>query len=240
MLHQLPITNVRISACREDWARMPSTEQGRHCARCNREVVDFTHASHATLTQARATAADGRLCGRFRVKQLAPESRPPRLQPKLRLFLAALVLVCVQGLSAQQAWAQVQKQGSARLAPQGKQTAVVPHDEAFFLGTVVEQMPEFRGGQEAFVRFLKTNLRYPDAATQQGKVFIGFTVQASGQVTDATVVKGLEPMLDAEALRVVRMMPPWIPASQNEQPVSVRYTLPISFSRQAVSAPASR
>lgn len=241
---ELPITNVRLQACSEAWARMTPTEQGRYCARCNRQVIDFTHASQDAVAQARATAADGRLCGRFRVKQLAPESRPTRLQPKLRLFLAALVLVCVEGLSAQQAWAQVQKPTPKAAAPRPawEETAVGivaaptgPQPEQAYVH--VDQMPEFRGGQKNFVQFFANNIRYPEIATKDGKVFITFTVLASGKVANAKVLKGLEPVLDAEALRVVRLMPPWIPGKLKGKPVAVSYTVPISFLPRPAAQP---
>ncbi|KAA9333154.1 energy transducer TonB [Hymenobacter busanensis] len=247
MLHALPIRNVHLHACHEDWQQMTPSAQGRHCASCNRQVVDFTHSTAADLEQARAAAPDGRLCGRFRAGQLAPESRPLRL--RLRWFLAALVLVMVQGLSAQQAWAQV----SCSRPPFAQPNKAVPlyvlpgqypvrnpaaatFPQTVYVGMILEPMPEFQGGQAALVHFLKTNLRYPDAATLQGKVFVDFTVQASGRVTDAKVMKGLEPVLDAEVLRVVRLMPSWKPGTQNDRAAAVSYTLPITFIREEASA----
>lgn len=96
----------------------------------------------------------------------------------------------------------------------------------------VEVMPEFAGGQQALIRYLQKNLHYPPTALREqveGKVFVSFTVDNQGAITDVQVVKGLGYGTDEEAARVIRGMPRWEPGRQNNQPVSVRYTLPISF-----------
>ncbi len=99
----LPILNVRLRACAEDWQQMTPTQQGHHCAHCNRTVLDFTHATQAELEAALQSPPGGRVCGRFHPAQLAaeqPAPLPPRvaLRPKLRRFLVALLLVCGLGL----------------------------------------------------------------------------------------------------------------------------------------------
>ncbi|RSK50821.1 hypothetical protein [Hymenobacter rigui] len=104
----LPILNVRLSACPEDWQQMTPTAQGRHCAQCQRTVLDFTQATQPKLEAAFRTSPDGRVCGRFQAEQLAPEQPAPlprrvALRPRLRKFLVALLLVCGLGLSAREA-----------------------------------------------------------------------------------------------------------------------------------------
>ena len=79
----LPILHVRLQACPENWQQMTPTAAGRHCAHCDREVVDFTRATATDLAAARAAAPDGRLCGRFRQSQLAAPTAP-RLPPRPR------------------------------------------------------------------------------------------------------------------------------------------------------------
>ncbi|GAA4001418.1 energy transducer TonB [Hymenobacter fastidiosus] len=99
----------------------------------------------------------------------------------------------------------------------------------------VEVMPEFAGGIGALRQYMQRNLRYPRqalAGAVSGKVFVAFTVQASGAISDVQVLKGLGYGTDEEALRVVKAMPAWTPGRQNSHPVSVRYTLPITFSYQ--------
>ena len=97
---------------------------------------------------------------------------------------------------------------------------------------VVEKMPEFAGGTEALMRYLRSHLRYPNAALAaqaEGRVFVSFVVQADGTIADITVPKGLGYGLDEEAQRVVRQMPAWTPGQQSHHAVPVRFTLPITF-----------
>ncbi len=99
----------------------------------------------------------------------------------------------------------------------------------------VEKMPEFAGGQEALLRYLRSHLRYPGAALAEGiggRVFLSFVVQADGTISDVTVLKGLGYGLDEEAQRVVRQMPSWTPGYQSKHAVPVRFTLPITFQYQ--------
>jgi protein TonB len=96
-----------------------------------------------------------------------------------------------------------------------------------------EVMPEFAGGNEAMRKFMQRNLRFPRLALANavsGKVFVAFTVLASGEIADVQVLKGLGYGTDEEAARVVKLMPAWTPGRQNSHPVAVRYTLPITFS----------
>lgn len=98
--------------------------------------------------------------------------------------------------------------------------------------TYVERMPEFAGGQEALLRYLRSHLRYPGAALAAGmggRVFMSFVVGSDGKISDVTILKGLGYGLDEEALRVVRQMPAWTPGYQSQHPVPVRFTLPITF-----------
>lgn len=95
-----------------------------------------------------------------------------------------------------------------------------------------EVMPQFVGGQEALMRYMQKNLRYPPQALRNGvdgRVFISFTIQADGSIADVEVVKGLGFGTDEEAARVVKNMPPWTPGRQNKHNVAVRYTMPITF-----------
>ena len=97
----------------------------------------------------------------------------------------------------------------------------------------VEQMPQYPGGDEALKKYIKDNLRYPQSAVNkgfQGKVICSFIVDENGNVTDIKVMSGVDPALDAEAVRVVSGMPTWIPGKQNGKDCAVQYALPIIFS----------
>ena len=97
---------------------------------------------------------------------------------------------------------------------------------------VVEKMPEFPGGMPAMMQFLQQNMKYPEEAAKkgiQGRVMVKFVVDASGKVRDVELARGVDPLLDAEALRVIKMMPDWIPGMQKGHKVHVKYTVPIAF-----------
>ncbi len=97
---------------------------------------------------------------------------------------------------------------------------------------IVEEMPEFPGGENALRQFISNNVHYPEMAQQkeiQGKVYVTFIVAKDGNVADARIVRGVDPSLDKEALRVVNSLPKWKPGKQRGQFVNVSYTVPIKF-----------
>lgn len=96
----------------------------------------------------------------------------------------------------------------------------------------VDQMPEFKGGQQELINYLVKSINYPDDAKKkgiQGKVFVEFVVGKDGVVKDVKVAKGVDPAIDAEAIRVVSGMPAWIPGKDKGKDVAVQFTLPINF-----------
>lgn len=97
---------------------------------------------------------------------------------------------------------------------------------------VSEAAPAYNGGDKAMRKFLQNNIKYPSKAKDdgvQGTVFVRFVVEKDGIVDDVVVSKGVHPMLDAEAKRVVSVMPKWTPGKQKGKPVAVQYTLPVRF-----------
>ncbi|MDO4164838.1 MAG: TonB family protein [Bacteroides sp.] len=109
-------------------------------------------------------------------------------------------------------------------------TQAEPEPEKVF--DMVEQMPQFPGGQAEMMAFISKNLRYPTIAQEngtQGRVTCQFVVGADGAVRDVKVLRGVDPYLDKEAVRVIMSMPKWIPGKQNGKAVSVKYTVPIMF-----------
>lgn len=97
---------------------------------------------------------------------------------------------------------------------------------------VVEQLPEFPGGAVELMKWLTTNLRYPASARQrrvQGRVVAQFIVNADGSLTDFNLAERADPALDQEALRVLRMMPPWKPGRQDQKPCRTMVSIPIVF-----------
>lgn len=115
---------------------------------------------------------------------------------------------------------EVKSKSSAKVADDGK---------AF---KKVEKMPSFQGGQEALIKYLQANIRYPEEAKKKGitgTVFVSFMVKADGSVSNAQVVKGVGGGCNEEAIRVVAGMPPWNPGMNKGKPVDVMFTLPIKF-----------
>ena len=100
---------------------------------------------------------------------------------------------------------------------------------------MVEQKPEFPGGEAAMYKWLSDHINYPVAAAEegvQGRVVVEFVVSKTGNVENVRVLRGRHPALDKEATRLVKSMPKWQPGRNNGQPVKVTYTLPITFKLQ--------
>jgi len=126
----------------------------------------------------------------------------------------------------------VTEENSDTLSEKDEQPPINPNENDPELLTIVEQLPQYPGGMSQFVKWLTETLVYPDQAMKrkiQGKVVISFIVEKDGSISNAKVVKSVEPSLDEEALRVVSAMPKWVPGKQCGEPVRVKYTLPVTF-----------
>lgn len=109
---------------------------------------------------------------------------------------------------------------------------VVVEEDENKIFMVVEQQPEFEGGYEAMMNFIRKNMRYPASARRMGidgTVYVSFVVGKDGTINDVKVLRGISADCDKEAVRVVQMMPPWKAGKQNGKPVFVRFNLPIKF-----------
>jgi len=123
---------------------------------------------------------------------------------------------------------------STQILPEAVETeiplSVEENDQVIF--DVVEQMPQYPGGQEAMMRYLSQHIRYPEQAYTEGiegRVIAQMVIDTDGNATDITIVRSVHPDLDREAVRVLSDMPQWIPGRQRNQVVKVRYTVPIRF-----------
>ncbi|MFT3737311.1 MAG: energy transducer TonB [Breznakibacter sp.] len=97
---------------------------------------------------------------------------------------------------------------------------------------IVEEMPEFPGGNEALQTYIANSIKYPVIAKEndiQGRVYVSFVVSLNGSVEQVKIARGIDPYLDKEAIRVVQSMPAWKPGRQRGEPVKVSYTVPINF-----------
>ena len=117
------------------------------------------------------------------------------------------------------------------LKPQ--QAINAPTDGGEEVYEVVEKMPKFPdGGMSGLMKYLSANIRYPEAAHKagtQGRVTVQFVVGKDGSIGDVSILRGVDPALDAEAIRVISGMPKWKPGTQKGEPVNVKYTVPVMF-----------
>lgn len=136
------------------------------------------------------------------------------------LPVVALIMVAISACS-------ISKQSSTRVkvAPTSE---IAPAD----IFVVVEEMPQYPGGDKAMSDFIYKNLQYPKEAKDkniQGRVICRFAIMADGSVGNVSVLKGVDPLLDAEAIRVLKLTNGWKPGMQGGKPVNVWYSVPIIF-----------
>lgn len=120
-------------------------------------------------------------------------------------------------------------------APQKAKNLVRTATDPVF--TVVDEMPDFPGGQNELLKFLANSVKYPIIAQEngiQGRVIAAFIVEKDGSIRNVEVIKGIDPSLDQEAVRVLSEMPNWTPGKQRGQAVAVKYTVPVTFRLERV------
>jgi periplasmic protein TonB len=115
------------------------------------------------------------------------------------------------------------------ITTENPEQVIVPETKPFIS---VEEMPEFPGGNSALLKFISENINYPSDAqinNIQGKVILKFVVNADGTVDQIEVIRGIDPSLDNEAIRVIKLLPRFRPGKQSGQPVPVWFSLPVLF-----------
>ena len=121
------------------------------------------------------------------------------------------------------------KKGNTALMQSAVDTDSIENSNIF---GVVEEMPSFPGGMAALMKYIKTNLQYPKECREGapiGRVILGFTVNKDGSLSNIKVEKSLVPILDEEAIRVLKSMPKWTPAKKNGKVVKSHATVPFTF-----------
>jgi TonB family protein len=145
--------------------------------------------------------------------------------------LTAIALVVVFACE-QKEMVEIQKEGK-EIQVDTDMPKIPGSDEQIFF--MVENMPEYPGGEMALRKFISENISYPKIAREkgvEGRVYVSFVVDKQGDVANAKIVRGVDPSLDQEALRVVNSLPAWIPGKQRGEAVNVQYTVPIHFALQ--------
>ena len=152
------------------------------------------------------------------------------LHTTLRLGILHLVLTCFMGVTAQTSKT-AQNNGLPVSLPSTNKGDTIPEREfTDKVYDVVDEHPHFPGGNGALLDWLSKNIHYTSGcASIQGRVVVSFFVEPDGSLSDIELVRKVAPELDEEVLRVVKAMPKWIPASQNNKPIRAKFTMPITF-----------
>jgi protein TonB len=168
-----------------------------------------------------------------------PEDAPPPPPPPPAPVEAEILTVVEDDVELeQQEIASTEETGAAQIQTYVAPAAANIEDEEESeqqIFTVVEDMPIFPGGDAELLRYLNTSPKYPVIAQEngiQGRVTVTFVVDKDGVVRDAEIVRGVDPSLDKEALRVITAMPRWTPGKQRGKPVRVKFTVPVTFRLQ--------
>ena len=184
-----------------------------YCHRCKHKVIDFTGSVEADVAKA-VRAANGTVCGKFKKSQMSHQF--------LR-YAATAMIATTMALPVV-----AQEKANERSKQASRDTCAAEED--VFLGTVVEYMPEPVGGNEKFLQAIKANLRYPKGLTSNGRVYVAFVVDATGELKDFSIMRGFHPLADEEALRVLRDLNyRFKPGRQAGKPISMRFVMPIMF-----------
>jgi len=104
--------------------------------------------------------------------------------------------------------------------------------DTIMIGDMVVTQPSFKGGINAMYQYISDNFQYPDDAARRsvsGKMEVEFTVEKSGDISFATILKGLDETIDGEILRLIKAMPRWIPATKNGEPTRYKVSMPLNI-----------
>ncbi len=218
------IRNIRFSLpCKENINDMDSCGLEKYCKTCDRKIIDFRNKTQEELDLLKKNNTN--ICGIFSEKQVVKGYE--------RYFQLAAATVLTVGLSGsfQNLYAQ-QEEDPFKLPATKSSGAVCPTvpKQMDIVGVIIDDSPEYPGGWAAMKDFLKENIIYP-ADSVEGKVYVSFTVDTAGHVTDVRIKKSLSPLADAEVIRVVKLLV-FKPALLEGKPIHSKFSLPVTFSRE--------
>jgi len=172
-------------------------------------------------------------------EDVPPPPPPPAVQQQQEVVAEVLSIVEDNAdvgqqilMSSEDTQREAQVQTYVAPAAIAVKTTVEEEEEAQQIFVIVEKQPEFPGGMTAMNAFLSSNIKYPVVAQENGifgRVTCSFVVNIDGSIVDIEVIRGVDPSLDKEAMRVISTMPRWTPGEQRGRPVRVRFTLPVQF-----------
>jgi TonB family protein len=157
-----------------------------------------------------------------------------RKMNKYLMFIPAVVLLLLLSSCENKNQAKESQESVDSPPPvtaQESKTPVVPKVSGEIFD-IAEEMPVFPGGSAEMMSYIQKNLKYPVEAVEtalQGRVILQFIVTEDGSIADVNVVRSVDPIVDEEAVRVVKGMPKWIPGKKDGKAVNVKYTIPVVF-----------
>lgn len=202
---------------------MDSCGLNKHCKTCDRKIIDFRSKSAEELDQLKKTNQS--ICGIFTEKQVA-KGYERYFQLAATTALTIGLSNCFQNLHAQE---ETDPFKFPTTKSHGAVCPTVPA-QSDIVGVIVDDSPEYPGGFTALKDFLKENIVYP-ADSIEGKVYISFTVDTLGHVTDIKIKKSLSPLADAEVIRVAKLLV-FKPALLEGKPIHSKFSLPVTFNRK--------
>ncbi|MEI6137977.1 MAG: TonB family protein [Mariniphaga sp.] len=204
-------------------------------------IVPYIKASRNAASKARdANEVIAEMANNLQKEEAPPPPPPPPPPPAEQVavvkYVAPVIVDSVKVedqnklmISDEQVSTTVNKEVVEVVEQKKEEVEEVKEEQVF---VVVEEMPEFPGGELALRKYIAKAIVYPTIAQEngiQGKVFVNFVVNKDGSVSNAKIARGVDPSVDQEALRVVSTLPKWKPGKQRGVPVRVSYTVPISF-----------
>lgn len=214
-----PIRNIHFSfPCKKNINKMPSCDLGKHCASCNRTIIDFRNKSAEELDLLRETNKN--ICGIFSEKQVS------KGYENYRQLVATTVFTFGIGILSTNVHAQ-EETDPFKFPTSVNMDSTSKENETVLLGVIIDDSPEYPGGMIAMRKFFKENIIYPSDSVE-GKVYVLFTVDTSGRTQDIQIKKSLSPLADAEMVRVIGLMI-FKPATRNGKPIASTIRLPFTF-----------
>lgn len=194
-----------------------------YCHRCKHRLLDFTETADGDIANA-VRAVNGTVCGKFKKSQMSNQF--------LRYAATAMIVTTIALPVLAQEKLNERSEQASRDTCATEENVFICATEDVFIGTVVEYMPEPVGGNEKFLQAIKANLRYPKGLTSNGRVYVAFVVDTTGELKDFSIMRGFHPLADEEALRVLKELNyRFKPGRQAGKPVSMRFVMPIVFQR---------
>jgi TonB family protein len=215
------IKNITLNfSCPIDWDSLEPLDGAKYCNHCHKKVYDFSNANRDEFLKILAQNG-GNLCGKYHQSQMA---KVPASVSTWKKWISAAVLLVGANILNNRAEAQSSQHPIVNSKPSAKE----PEAYVGGIGEEFETMPEFPGGLDGFTSFVSKNIHY-SKKMGSGRVFVSFVINKAGNLNDFKIERSVNPIIDKEAIRVLKLSPKWKPATQKGKPVTLRYIVPLNF-----------